>query len=57
MATAKHPWEKFSNKFAAMTEIASGTTLPELPSGLSQQCVDFMMKVTNFFFLSQKSSR
>ena len=24
MATAKHPWQNFSNKFAAMTEIASG---------------------------------
>ena len=24
MATAKHPWQTFSNKFAAMTEIASG---------------------------------
>jgi len=28
MATAKHPWQTFSNKFAAMTEIASGVSSP-----------------------------
>jgi len=44
MATARHPWEKFTNKFAAMTEIASGTTLPELPRHLSAPCQDFMTK-------------
>lgn len=37
MATAKHPWQSFSNKFAAMTEIASGTSLPEIPPALSVQ--------------------
>jgi hypothetical protein len=25
--------QTFSNKFAAMTEIASGTSLPEIPAG------------------------
>ena len=44
MSTAKHPWANFSNKFAAMTEIASGTSLPELPSHLSSQCVEFVFK-------------
>jgi len=42
MATAKHPWEKFSNKFSAMTEIASGTTLPDVPPHLSPSCTEFM---------------
>jgi len=44
MATAKHPWQTFSNKFAAMTEIASGTTLPQLPDHLSSKCSDFVYK-------------
>ncbi|EKX48597.1 hypothetical protein GUITHDRAFT_68705, partial [Guillardia theta CCMP2712] len=43
MATAKHPWEKFNNKFAAMTEIASGSSLPDVPSHLSPSCKDFIL--------------
>jgi len=43
MSTAKHPWEKFSNKFAAMTEIASGSSLPEVPGHLSAMCKDFII--------------
>jgi len=37
MSTAKHPWQTFTNKFAAMTEIASGLPPcppPPLPSHL-----------------------
>jgi len=44
MSTAKHPWQTFTNKFAAMTEIASGTSLPELPASLSANCRDFLGK-------------
>lgn len=44
MATAKHPWQSFTNKFAAMTEIASGSSLPEIPAALSPQCKDFMSR-------------
>lgn len=44
MATAKHPWQNFTNKFAAMTEIASGTSLPDIPAALSPQCRDLMAR-------------
>ena len=44
MATAKHPWQNFTNKFAAMTEIASGTSLPDIPGALSPQCRDLMAR-------------
>ena len=39
---AKHPWQSFTNKFAAMTEIASGSSLPEIPAALSPQVLCFM---------------
>jgi len=47
MATANHPWQKATNKFSLMYEIASTDHLPEIPTTLSDQCKDFILQNIN----------
>lgn len=40
--TGKHPWPQLDNTWATIFAIASTTTGPPLPEGLSQQAQDFL---------------
>ena len=42
IATAKPPWQEFSNNLAALFHVATSEHPPPIPSGLTQECVDFI---------------
>jgi len=46
MATARHPWDDFSNTMAAMLHIGTTASTPPIPQALSEACQSFIRRCT-----------